>query len=175
MFGSHVSESPTFRDQKIDKSNNSRVESRGSNRSNRSNNSTPIANSTPIVIDLELQEISRAYGLWRNEFNNDKIKSQIEWIKINKKELHNSLMNKLLDISPSSDEEVNNNKVFFQQLKIDYSIRRFEIEQATIHVTKCDICTKSEVKPGIFMELLGSEPRGVIVNANAKNIFIKKL
>ena len=29
-------------------------------------------------------------------------------------------MNKLLDISPSSDEEVNNNKVVFQQLKIDY-------------------------------------------------------
>ena len=75
MFDNDVLDSPSVRTRSpINKNNNSRDNSRASNRSNRSSN-----NSTPIVNNLEWLNISRAYGLWRNEFDNNKtIKDQIE-------------------------------------------------------------------------------------------------
>jgi hypothetical protein len=68
--------SPTnIRDRPVDRNRNT---SRDEQRSLiRSNNSTPILNNN--IVGWE--EISRAYGLWRNEFdNNEVIKSQIEWV-----------------------------------------------------------------------------------------------
>ena len=165
MFGSIVSESPTIRDQSVDKShNNTRDENRATNRSK---------TSTPITTNVEWEDICRAYGLWRKDFDPDtRIKNQIEWMKLNKIELHKSLMSNLLGRSPISDEEVNNNKILFQELKIDYSIRRFEIEQATICVNKCDICSKTEVRPGIFLE--PNPIRSSITSQNASKHIYKE-
>jgi len=151
----------SFRNQTIDRSNNSKLKTVKSSLSeNRRDNNR----STSPLLNNEYDNNCRSFGIWLN--NNDitidnalyeKYILQIKWIEINNNQLYTDLFKKLLNPISSvidSDGVLTSSKEAFQTLKIDYAIRRFEIEQATMYIKICEVCSKSEVMAGIFMESL---------------------
>ena len=98
-----------------------------------------------IVNDESIR--NRAYGVFDLPNDNDsEMKKRCRWIQENMEPLHASIMLNLLpEKNDCNPEELHN-------LKLDYTIRQFELNEATISAIHCSICSKVKLTPGVFMD-----------------------
>lgn len=100
----------------------------------------------------------RAYGLWGDPESEEMIEliKKCKWVVTEISSLHTELTANLLDkydkypiIFPPEIEDPN--PPLRAKLKLDYSVRQFEIEMRTSKAIKCPVCLKVDVDHGIFM------------------------
>ena len=122
----------------------------------------PLMMEPPIILPqliappavLDKLQLCRAYGIWNSNSEdpiivaivNNKLK-RCKWVQSNMPTLFHALTANLLE---ESTNEMNIESK--TALKLQYGIRQFEIETATMNAIKCPICTKITVVPGIFLE-----------------------